>query len=35
MTYVQKESQTKQPSLQKTMLTSAICDSQQKQYRFS
>jgi len=34
MTYVQKESQTNQPSLQKTKSKSAICDSQQKQYRF-
>jgi len=35
MTYVQKESQTNQSLIvQKTKLKGAICDSQQKQYRF-
>jgi len=33
MIYVHKGSQTKQPSLQKTILKSAIFDNQQKQYR--
>jgi len=35
ITYVRKESQTNEPSLQKTKLKSGIWDSQQKQYRFS
>jgi len=35
MTYVQKESQTNQPSLQKTKLKSVIWDSQQKHHGFS